>query len=230
MPSVSQASNLHTAKPSTIKGCGVCKARPANGLNGLVCLPCYRKMEFEKLPPEQKRARWLDTVPERYVVAELEDLPEKLQAVFREDIDDGVFLWGSPGAGKTYAMAALAKRYIADGFTVRRTHYEMLCLQIRDTYNPKATQTEWGMIEPLLNCDKLFIEDVGVSRRVGKEESDHSTRTLQVLIDMRLEHCRPTFVTSNKSIESLSQSFDERIGDRLRLFHIFRMTSPSKRQ
>jgi DNA replication protein DnaC len=187
-------------------------------------------MEFAHLPTEQQRAQLLLVVPDRYMVAKIEDLPTKLQELFTGEIDNGVLLWGSTGAGKTYAMAALAKKYIKDGFKVLRAHYEMLCLQIRDTYNPKASQTEWGIIEPLLNCDKLFIEDVGVSHRIGKQESDHSTRTLQVLIDIRLERCRPTFITTNKSVENLAKSFDERIGDRLRLFHVFQMTARSKRK
>jgi DNA replication protein DnaC len=187
-------------------------------------------MTFAGLPPEQQRVQLLEVVPERYVVAEIEHLSVKLQELFAAEIDSGVLLWGSTGAGKTYAMAALAKRYVTEGFRVRRVHYEMLCLQIRDTYNPKATQTEWGIIEPLLNCDKLFIEDVGVSRRMGKQETDHSTRTLQVLIDIRLERLRATFITSNKSVENLAKSFDERVGDRLRLFHVRQMTAESKRK
>lgn len=182
------------------------------------------------MPPEQKRARLLEVVPERYMVAEMSHLPKKFQEVFATEVAEGVLLWGGVGAGKTYAMAAAAKKYIADGFIVRRVHYEMLCLRIRDTYNRQATQTEWGIIEPLLNCDKLFIEDVGVTRRLGNPESDHSTRTLQVLIDIRLERCRPSFITTNKSLENLTQSFDERIGDRLGMFRIFHMTHKSKRK
>lgn len=138
-------------------------------------------------------------------------------------------LWGTPGSGKTYAMAALAKSYIASGFIVRREHWEMLCLKLRDTFNPSAKQTEWQIIEPLVNCDKLFLEDIGTSKRMETKESDFSVRTLQVLIDIRMEHCRSTFVTTNKSIETLSASFDERIADRLRTFEVFQMKAASKR-
>lgn len=194
------------------------------------CYVCYNKVRLGELPPEEQKKALSLVVPERYLEAEIDHLPKALQDVFNESIDDGVLLWGTPGSGKTYALSALAKKYFYDGFSVRRVHYELLCLQLRDTFNPKATNTEWQVIEPLLNCDKLFIEDVGVSKKLGGQESDHSVRTLQVLLDMRLERMRPTFITSNKSIENLSESFDERIGDRLKLFHVFSMTRKSWRE
>jgi DNA replication protein DnaC len=194
------------------------------------CSVCHSKIRLGELPPEEQKKALALVVPERYVDADISHLPKPIQDVFNGDIDNGVLLWGTPGSGKTYALSSLAKKYFFDGYSVRRVHYELLCLQLRDTFNPKAINTEWQVIEPLLNCDKLFIEDVGTSKRLGVQESDHSVRTLQVLLDMRLERMRPTFITSNKSIENLSESFDERIGDRLKLFHVFAMTRKSWRE
>jgi len=64
--------------------------------------------------------------------------------------DKGLLLWGAPGAGKTYSMAALARQYISQGFTAARTGYELLCLQLRDTFKSKATETELPVIKPYL--------------------------------------------------------------------------------
>lgn len=224
-----QNKNQHMDKRSQINVCQYCGVRSADSLLGKLCSICFRKLSFEKLPQIEQRREMLSVVPERYITAEIAHLPAVIQDAFIQDITDGVLLWGTPGSGKTYAMAALAKKYVADGFRVDRVHYEMLCLKLRDTFNKNANHTEFQVIEPLLNCDKLFIEDVGVSRRLGNQESDHSVRTFQVILDMRLERCRPTFVTSNKSLENLAQSFDERVGDRLRLFRIFEMNAKSKR-
>ncbi len=194
-----------------------------------MCLVCYRKIGFSKLPDDEKQKAILEIVPERYLQAKISDLPLKMQQLFNGEIDNGVFLWGTTGSGKTYALSALAKKYVTEGYAVTRLHYELLCLKLRDTFNSKATQTEWQVIEPLLNCDKLFIEDAGASRSLGNQESDHSVRTFTILLDIRLEHCRPTFISSNKSLENISKSFDERVGDRLKLFDILNMDGESKR-
>jgi len=216
-------------KPSQIKVCGICNTRVADGLMGYSCSVCYRKSMFEKLPAGEKFKALLEVVPKRYAGAEISHLPKSLQAVFMKEIDDGVLLWGTPGSGKTYALASLAKKYVSEGYTVARIHYEMLCLKLRDTFNPNAKKTEWQILEPLLNIDKLFIEDVGASHRLGKQESDHSVRTFLVLLDMRMERCLPTFITSNKSVENIGESFDNRISDRLTLFNVFAMKAESKR-
>lgn len=159
----------------------------------------------------------------------MDDLRNSLQAEFSRDNDTGTFLWGEPGRGKTYAMAVLAKKFISEGFIVRRIHYEELCLKLRDTMNPKATQTEWSIIEPLISCDKLFVEDVGTSKGIGAQESDFSKRTFLVILDLRLERHRPTFITSNKSVENLGVSFDDRVSDRLGMFKVFKMSGESRR-
>ena len=191
---------------------------------------CQRRLEFEQMPPEQQKHLIASIVPERYKSAEISHLPIALQTKMSNPNNAGVLLWGDAGVGKTYAMAALAKRDISEGFLVHRIHYETLCLRLRDTFKPKAVNTEWGIIEPLLNCDHLFIEDVGTSKSIGQQESDFSLRTFLVLLDMRIESCKPTFITSNKSVENLTGSFDERIGDRLKTFQVCKLGGKSKRE
>jgi len=209
--------------------CKKCNTRPVDGIGGFYCHLCYRSLAFGQLPDEEKKLAILETVPARYINAEIADLSPKIQKTFAAKIENGMLLWGAVGSGKSYAMSVLAKKYITEGYFVTRLHYEMLCLKLRDTFNSKATQTEWQVIEPLLNCDKLFIEDVGASRSLGNQESDHSVRTFTILLDIRLEHFRPTFITSNKSLENISESFDERVGDRLKLFTILNMDGESRR-
>ena len=209
--------------------CEKCNKRLADGLLGRICGVCQRKLMFEDMPQDQQRKLLLEIVPKRYIDAEISHLSKALQKALQTDIDTGILLWGAAGVGKSYAMAALAKKHIISGYIVKRIHYEVLCLRLRDTFNPKATQTEWNIFEPLLNCDMLYIEDVGTSRDIGKQESEFSLRTFYVLLDMRLECCRPTFITTNKSVENLTASFDERIGDRLRIFKVIKLGGKSKR-
>lgn len=210
--------------------CEKCSCRPADSLLGKLCSVCFRELQYSALPPEQKELVLLNVIPKRYMLAEVADLIPAIQKGIEQENDTGIFIWGAAGVGKTYAMAALAKRFICGGYLVRRVHYEKLCLQLRDTFNPKATETEWRIIEPLLSCDKLFIEDVGTGKSIGKQESDFSLRTFLLLLDMRMEQCKPTFITSNKTVENLGASFDERIADRLKTFLVFKLSGESRRK
>jgi DNA replication protein DnaC len=209
--------------------CNLCGQREATALGGMMCAVCWRKQAIANMPDAQRGYEVSQIVPKLFAAARMEHLKPKLAACLTGDVTTGVLLWGPPGSGKSYAMAAHARECILAGYIVRRIPYELLCLQLRDTFKPKSVATEWSVIEALVNCDMLFMEDVGATKAVGNAESDFSVRTLQVLLDTRLEYCKPTFITSNKSLENITDSFDERVGSRLKTFHIFRMADEDKR-
>jgi len=153
-----------------------------------------------------------------------------LAAISLEAVADGLFLWGTPGVGKTHAMAAVARYIIVRGGKCRRITYEMLALQIRDTFKANSTKTELDVIQPLLEYPFLFIEDVGTTVSGDSQESDFSLRTLLILLDHRLEQRQPTFLTSNKSVEGLRKTFDARIASRLQCCTVIQMAGADKRQ
>jgi DNA replication protein DnaC len=111
-------------------------------------------------------------------------------------------------------MCAFLKSLWCQGWDVARTSYEILALQVRDTFKPGSRTTEMDVLRPLLSASKLVIEDVG-SVSAGQQESEFSLRTFLVLLDQRIEQCLATFMTSNRSIEELGRSFDQRVSSRL---------------
>jgi DNA replication protein DnaC len=146
----------------------------------------------------------------------MEQLPRPVREAAESLPDDrGLLLWGPPGVGKTYSLCAIGHRLYFSGWDVARIGFEMLALQIRDNFKPGAARTELDVLGPLIAVDKLILEDVGTTVGVGKVESDFSLRTFLVLLDTRLEHCRATYISSNKSIEEIGKSFDQRIASRL---------------
>jgi DNA replication protein DnaC len=157
-----------------------------------------------------------DIIPERYRHARLNDLPEGLRDVWAYlPRGAGIFLWGPPGTGKTHAMSAFVRELWLNGKDVARITYERLMLDIRDAFKPDSGLSEMDVIKPYLSVDALVIEDVGTSVGQGRQESDFSLRTFLVVLDTRLEHCLPTYITSNKPIEELAESFDSRVASRL---------------
>jgi DNA replication protein DnaC len=90
--------------------------------------------------------------------------------------------------------------------------------------------TEFDIIKQLVEIDRLFIEDIGTTVSNDRPESDFSLRTFLVILDKRLECCRATFITTNKSIEQLGESFDLRIASRLQqACVVIRLTGQDKR-
>ena len=127
-------------------------------------------------------------------------------------------------------MAALIRRFILAGKHCKRILYEVFCLHIRDTYKPNSAKSEWDVIQPLIDCDCLFVEDLGTSTKIGGQESDFSLRTFLVVLDKRMEACKPTFITSNKSVENLEKSFDLRVASRLSSFLVLECSGQDKRK
>jgi DNA replication protein DnaC len=152
------------------------------------------------------------------------DIAKKLLTL---DAGRDVFMFGPVGAGKTYSMAALIRSYIYEGYLVERINFDDFCVQVRSTMSPASKQTEWDLIEPLKEVDKLFIDDLGIR---AKQETDFSYTTLYSILNKRQERCLPTFISSNKTIDLLGQAFDSRIASRLSTALVIEMGGVDKRR
>lgn len=176
------------------------------------CIPIVRERETRRRGDELATK----LIPKLFQSARIEHLSQALQKKITDlPNDKGMLLWGSQGVGKSYAMTAIMRNFLLVGRKVYRITYEMLCLQLRDTYKVGSTKTELDVVRPLIETDKLFLEDVGTTVSIGSQETDFSLRTFLLVLDQRLEHCRATFITSNKSVEQLAKSFDPRVASRL---------------
>ena len=172
------------------------------------CLDIFYRGQLEQ---NLKEKCIIAEVGERYMNAQVSDLEGELK-----DLDiswtDNLFLYGNVGSGKTYAMAALLRKYVYRGYDCRRINFDDFCVQVRSTYQPSSKQTEWELIKSLIECDMLFIDDLGLR---AKTETDFVYVTLYSLLNKRQEKMLPTVISSNKSIEQLEQTFDSRIASRL---------------
>jgi DNA replication protein DnaC len=187
--------------------------------------------QVRKAKAERMRQSLGKVIPLLFASAHMRDFSRAFRkALLDFDSRVGLVLFGAVGRGKSHALAALARHLILNRKSVVRITYEMFCLQIRDTYKPGGDKTELDVIRPLTGCDFLIIEDIGSTTSIGRNESDFSNRTFFVLLDSRLEACKATFISTNKSRANLTASFDERIASRLSLFKWIGTGGEDKRQ
>jgi len=158
----------------------------------------------------------------------MEDLTEELRDKL-ESLEEGrdVFFYGPVDTGKTYTMAALIRKYIYEGYECARINFDDFCLKVRSAMSPASKMTEWDMIEPMKNVDKLFIDDLGLR---SKQETDFAYVTFYSLLNKRQERLLPTFISSNKGIDRLIEAFDSRIASRLDMALIIEMKSEGHRK
>lgn len=188
--------------------CERCKKRPAwKGRKW--CRKCQSWWDRHNHPQETKK-HLVSMLGSRYASAKLFHLPKAILQTFQSIQEhEGVLLWGDIGVGKTYCLSALARRFYVSGWDVLFSRWYELMLRIR-RFNDDTDELQ--RIEPYIEVDKLFIDDLGIAY---SQESDYSVRTLELILEKRLADYRPTFVSSNQSLEHMAENFDGRIASRL---------------
>lgn len=190
------------------------------------CIDVYSRMN--KLSNEAAERKIFRIVGALYIDAKISDLSSDTQAkLLNFSRRDNIFFFGPVGTGKTYAMASLVRKYIYLGYDCIRINFDDFCVDVRSTMSPASKLTERDMIKPLLDVDILFIDDLGIR---SKQETDFAYVTLYSLLNKRMEFCLPTVISSNKNIEQLGQSFDERIASRLQIAKQIEMVGKDRRK
>lgn len=105
----------------------------------------------------------------------------------------GVWLSGTFGIGKTYVMGALANELNKKGVGVVLTSTTSLLNEIKESYDFSAS---YNPLESTKRAEVLIIDDIGAERL-----NEWSFTQLYDLIEYRMQQKKPTFFTSNYSID-----------------------------
>ncbi|MBN2019297.1 MAG: ATP-binding protein [Sedimentisphaerales bacterium] len=152
-----------------------------------------------------------EIIPPLFEKSHLRRLSPKLRAAMLGlPTGRGLYLWGPCGVGKTYSMSALIRHYVLSGYQVGRVQFTRLLRELRGCYS--GSGSEHKILKWVESVPRLFIEDLGIAQA---RETEFATRVLLEVVDYRLEHRLPMFVTSNKSLDEIESAFGERIGSRL---------------
>jgi DNA replication protein DnaC len=137
----------------------------------------------------------------------------------------GVFLHGTAGTGKTTAAIGIMREWFNQrmGFSVpygpehfssewRFVNYPTWIIALQGSYRNenKRDETADEMISALTSVHFLIIDDIGAEKM-----TDFVRQTTYAIINEREMEMRPTFITSNFSLQELNEHIDSRVASRI---------------
>jgi DNA replication protein DnaC len=191
----------------------------ANGVRRVVRCDCRieemsrRLFESARIPARYRRCAF-----DNFQVYPNEKLMNAVEAVRRfadafPRVTRGLCLIGPHGIGKTHLAVAALRAAIGKGH--QGIFYEVsdLLRVIRSTYNPVTKTAEMDVLEPLVTCELLVLDDVG-----KEKTSEWVEETMTFIVNARYNKRLTTIFTSNyedtPDLEALD-SLRVRVGSRM---------------
>ncbi|MFZ3173219.1 MAG: ATP-binding protein [Carboxydocellales bacterium] len=135
----------------------------------------------------------------------------------REALDnvhgDGLLYTGPVGCGKTFLASCIANALLEGGREVLFIVVPDLLDEIKATYDQSRTGgdiTEHHLMEAARNVEILILDDLG-----AHNYTEWARNRLYSIINYRLNHHKPTVVTTNLSLGELDDYLGERTTSRL---------------
>lgn len=174
----------------------------------------------QKLGNSAQWARWDQRIhalglPKRYTTASLNDFPR----LFEEYVGKSVYITGPTGSGKTHLMAALARRQVAlsiskgsspDKPVAKFISVVDLISRVKNTFNKSSEETDEDVFQYYANTQWLYLDDFG-----SHNTTDWTFDLIYRLVDYRWGEMLPMVISSNLSIQELSEAFSSRIASRI---------------
>lgn len=151
------------------------------------------------------------------------EVTEALRAVWDRP---GVLITGQVGRGKTHLAAALVRRHVLGGATVRMLVARELFMAIRDTYRENAERTELQVLRELTELDCLVVDDLA---REGAM-TPQVLSVLHLVLSKRIGNRKRTIVTTNLSLAQIEQHYDAAIASRLGTFGVVVLDGADRRR
>lgn len=135
----------------------------------------------------------------------------------------GLFLFGGTGLGKTFLSSCIARELLQRGVSVA---FDSIQNYLRDIENEHFGRAEGNTLQILLNADLTILDDLG-----SEFTSQFNSASIYNILNSRLNMGKPTIVSTNLSLDELSQKYDDRIISRLTgMFYTLRFIGEDVRQ
>lgn len=150
---------------------------------------------------------------EKYKTVEIPELDNIKKLINKHH---NLYAWGEQGCGKTHFLYWLANKYNLMGAGVYISKWSEINQLIEEELKPEFRK-EVSLRVKLKNVELLFIDDLGNERMTPK-----SAEILSTVIDHRYLNDKPTFITSNYSINELGKHWNttKEYGQALMPYHL----------
>ena len=135
--------------------------------------------------------------------------PLKICKEYAEDPDSSLFLYGPYGTGKTHLAVAITRELLQKGREVIFISVPRLLFEIRKAFK-EDTHAESDYVERYTSIEYLILDDFGVEKT-----TEWARQTLNYIIYERDNYLKPTVITSNLSLDEISEKLDGRISSRI---------------
>ena len=132
--------------------------------------------------------------------------------------DTGLLLIGSIGVGKTHLAVGILQALITErGVSGLFCDYRDLLKQVQNSYDPRNSSTELGVLRPVFDAEVLVLDELGASK-----PTDWVWDTVAHILNTRYNDRRTTIITTNyANLPALAtgtreETLGDRIGDRMR--------------
>jgi DNA replication protein DnaC len=146
----------------------------------------FENFEVDYCCEETEAARWNQSLKQARA------LVEKFVGEYPIGTEHGLLLMGPCGVGKTHLAVAALRALVARGHQGLFYDYRELLKQIQASYNPESQTTEMKVLEPVLQCEVLLLDDLGASK-----PSAWALETVGHILNARYNDKRVTLVTTN---------------------------------
>lgn len=86
----------------------------------------------------------------------------------------------------------------------------ILLLMLRESFQKDAERSEADIIRQFTRARLVVLDDLG-----AEKTSEFALQSLYIIIDKRYSEMRPTIITSNLSVDEISEKVGDRIASRI---------------